>query len=603
MKVIDNFKGIGENLSDRAIDTASGSLKILYVPAFALFFLGNLIWLLGFYNNFTEPMKAYHLYVAYPFALHSVLVTIQNIWRKLCKASKLNALKKDGVIYAFVGSFMLSLQYVQYIFFQREIPASIIIPVMAFLFAVICMNFKWNIFLMMWNLLAFWLIYRGLGKKIILRPNIIPDYIKLVFGCYIIIMICIITNLLYYVRHNIKADSDALSESQKLNTQMVLNLGQNLRNPINVITGMVQSILRRDRNPAVRDYAYNVRDSVYNLKSAVNDLMDQIGIELGAIGVKRDDINIKKLISDCAVKARLECEAFGKGFNIYCSSDLPSRLLLDELRTRLAITNLINYTRRHTTVGTVTLGFFSNKNPDDETVNLVVNISNDTEGVEKEDADNIRSILKSGGNLRAKDIEGCVEIFHAVKLAESLGGRVYFDSIPDKGMTFGVEINAVEIDGTPVGEVESFINDSHKRVEYTDSFKAEGKKLLLVDNEKLDFCIIEELLSKTGMIPEYARDKEECLAKVKENKYDIIMIGNFPPELDGIETFKELKTLGGKNANVPVIALSESHLVRSRHKYLDAGFNDYISKPIDDIMFFGLLASYLSKDQAAAAGN
>lgn len=104
-------------------------------------------------------------------------------------------------------------------------------------------------------------------------------------------------------------------------------------------------------------------------------------------------------------------------------------------------------------------------------------------------------------------------------------------------------------------------------------------KALVVDDSNINLKVAQKILERENIEVETATNGKDCIELVKEKHYDVIFMDIMMPEMDGVETFNELKKIDG--FNTPVVTLTADAGVGAKEKYLDLGFFDYISKPID----------------------
>ena len=125
----------------------------------------------------------------------------------------------------------------------------------------------------------------------------------------------------------------------------------------------------------------------------------------------------------------------------------------------------------------------------------------------------------------------------------------------------------------------------------TEEFKLDGKRILIVDDNKLNLKVTKKLLEPFNVDVTLVESGEECLDMVRENKFDLIMLDQMMPGLSGEETLGKLKQI--ENFNIPTVALTADAIQGQKEKYLSMGFNDYISKPIDKKELSLILKKYL----------
>ena len=174
----------------------------------------------------------------------------------------------------------------------------------------------------------------------------------------------------------------------------------------------------------------------------------------------------------------------------------------------------------------------------------------------------------------------------AKKLIEILDGTIDFKNEKGKGTRYIISIDQKVIDDLRIGNlfIESKFNDEEKLYDFS------NKKVLIVDDNKINLKLAERLLSQFNMDIKTAGNGKECIELVKNNKYDIILLDHMMPELDGVATVHILRESG---VNIPVIALTANSYTGSKDNYIKEGFTDYLAKPIRYKDLYRLLAKYL----------
>ena len=165
-------------------------------------------------------------------------------------------------------------------------------------------------------------------------------------------------------------------------------------------------------------------------------------------------------------------------------------------------------------------------------------------------------------------------------------GKIVVQSVFGKGSKFTVCIDQ-RIVKNPTIKVES--------EKHYDEIQVKNKRVLLVDDNKINLKVAERLLASYGIETESIESGFECIDKIKTgNKYDLIMLDDMMPKMSGVETLKKLKLIDG--FNMKVVALTANALTGMREKYLNEGFDDYLAKPINKDELNKIINKYLNSD-------
>ena len=152
-------------------------------------------------------------------------------------------------------------------------------------------------------------------------------------------------------------------------------------------------------------------------------------------------------------------------------------------------------------------------------------------------------------------------------------------------------------DETPMGSFTA-ASSAPKKPKHGSTLKVKNVRILAVDDTKMNLMVLERFLKTTGAALDIAESGSKCLEYVEKNIYDIILLDHFMPDMDGIETLKRIKAMtDSPNAQKPVIALTANAISSARETYINAGFTDYLTKPINAYALDDMIVRYLPKDK------
>ena len=188
-------------------------------------------------------------------------------------------------------------------------------------------------------------------------------------------------------------------------------------------------------------------------------------------------------------------------------------------------------------------------------------------------------------------------------LLSLMGSTLKVESEYGVGSRFSFNLVQKIVDFTPIGDFEAALKRSLKnRKEYHESFVAPEAKILVVDDTPMNLTVIRNLLKKTQIQIDTAQSGFECLDMIKVTKYDIIFLDHRMPEMDGIECLHRIKEdTDGINYKTPIIALTANAVSGSREMYLDAGFDNYLTKPINTEAMETMMSTLLPVSKVRAA--
>ena len=196
-------------------------------------------------------------------------------------------------------------------------------------------------------------------------------------------------------------------------------------------------------------------------------------------------------------------------------------------------------------------------------------------------------------NATAKEIEGTgLGLVITKQYVNLLGGRIDFTSTYGVGTEFYVEVTQKVLDRTPLGNLNKIEEEVKEKIDFIDCSKY---RVLIVDDNLLNIKVAEKLLGRYNFQIDHCTNGKDCVYKIKTGtKYDIIFMDHMMPEMDGIETLHTIQKLDMFEIP-PVVALTANAITGMKEMYLEEGFDDYISKPINIKELDKLILKYFKR--------
>ena len=407
------------------------------------------------------------------------------------------------------------------------------------------------------------------------------------------------TDELKNTNENLKNAVIAAESANKSKSQFLSNMSHEIRTPINAILGMNEMILRESEDQNILEYAENIRSAGNSLLGIVNDILDFSKIEAGKMDIIPVEYSLSSLLNDLVNMVQKRAEDKNLEFYIEADENLPSDLFGDEIRIKQIITNILTNAVKYTEKGSVTLKV-NFKKISDEKILLCVSVKDTGIGIKAEDLKKLFSAFERIEEKRNRTIEGTgLGMNITQRLLEMMNSKLEVSSVYGEGSEFYFEIEQKIINDYPIGNfVENYRHSLSQHKKYKEKFTAPTAKILVVDDTVMNLTVVKGLLKPTKIKIETAESGYECLKLIEHKKFDIIFLDHRMPGIDGIETLKRMKTLE-KNLNkkTPVISLTANAVSGARKMYLDAGFEDYLTKPIDSVKLEDLLIKYLPAEK------
>ncbi|MCR5053733.1 MAG: response regulator [Lachnospiraceae bacterium] len=423
-----------------------------------------------------------------------------------------------------------------------------------------------------------------------------------VFG---LLMILVMIGAFYLTRASIKIkESDELrkakaeaEEASKAKSDFLANMSHEIRTPINAILGMNEMILRESTDPDIRVYSDNIRVAGDTLLNIINDVLDFSKIESGKVDVVAVEYDLGPMINDLLnlIKNRADEKHLKMIFKI--DRSIPRRLIGDEVRIKQIITNLLTNAVKYTEQGSVTFTLSYTDDPEDKDyIDMKVSVKDTGSGIKEEDMDKLFSKFERLEERRNHTIEGTgLGINITESLLKLMGSDLKVESEYGKGSDFSFTLRQKVVSREELGYYER-TGDALKALQEQNKgfFTAPSARILVVDDNPMNLAVFKSLVKRLKVQTDSANDGFECIEYSHKNKYDIIFLDHMMPEKDGIETLSDIRRdPEDKNHETPVICLTANAISGAKEEYMRAGFDDYLTKPINSRKLEDMILQYL----------
>ena len=383
--------------------------------------------------------------------------------------------------------------------------------------------------------------------------------------------------------------------ANKAKSEFLANMSHEIRTPINAVLGMNEMILRESKDDNIRDYSESIKIAGRTLLSLINSILDFSKIEDGKMEIIPVKYDLSSMVHNL-VNSNLE-RARNKGleFKIDIDENLPSSLYGDDVRITQVIMNLLTNAVKYTEKGYIKLSV-RDAGRDSEGILLAVSVRDTGIGIKEEDREKLFESFERLDKERNRNIEGTgLGMSIVTRLLNMMGSKLNVESTYGEGSVFSFLLKQGIVDDTPVGNYGARLSRSNEQ-KVEKYLYAKGAKVLIVDDNEMNLKVAKNLMKRTGIVPDLALSGFEAIEKIKENKYNIVFLDHMMPKMDGIETLKILKDENLLPKDTVVIALTANAVVGAKESYLEAGFADYLSKPIDVIKLDEQLTKYLPEE-------
>ena len=385
-----------------------------------------------------------------------------------------------------------------------------------------------------------------------------------------------ITFLMYFTIENpdikmIEQLNIAREQADKANrakSDFLSSMSHEIRTPLNAIVGFSEYIQTSNSLDEAKENANDIVNASQTLLEIVNGILDISKIEAGKIEIHNSSYNVYELLDGIVKLGKGRLGEKPLDYRIHIAEDIPSTLVGDQANLKKIIVNLLTNAIKYTDTGYVDFGVKCVKN--DNICRLIVSVEDSGRGIKADDINKLFTKFQRLDEDRNTTIEGTgLGLAITKQLIDLMGGKIVVHSTYGKGSKFTVAIDqkiSKEV-------VESKVIDTTVDLDLT------GKKILVVDDNKLNLKVATKVLEKYKPTLELSESGIDCLEKVKNTTYDLILLDDMMPRMSGSETLVRLKQM--ENFNTPVVVLTANAISGMEKNYLDQGFDGYLSKPID----------------------
>ncbi len=378
---------------------------------------------------------------------------------------------------------------------------------------------------------------------------------------------------------NLKKLTEIAQKAARAKSDFLANMSHEIRTPLNAILGFIDLLKEQNKDKKSLEYIQIIDNSSKHLLGIINDILDFSKIESGKLEIENRNFEARKEFDSTINLFKAKAVEKNITLKIDIDSNLPKYICSDSLRIKQIISNLLSNAIKFT--------------PNDKNIylqinyknnNLYISVEDEGIGIPKNRQNEIFNAFSQADTSTTRKFGGSgLGLSISAELVKLLGGKIEVQSDMGIGSRFFFSI--------PINKDKNIIND---KIDDISKKKLQGR-ILLVEDNKANQMFMELILKKLGLSYEIANDGLEAVEKYKDLTYNLILMDENMPNMNGIEATKQiLKYENDKNLiHTPIIALTANALKGDREKFMQAGLDDYMTKPVDKKRLLEIFSKYL----------
>ncbi len=382
---------------------------------------------------------------------------------------------------------------------------------------------------------------------------------------------------------------DDAERANAAKSSFLANMSHELRTPLNAIIGFSELLCLGEKDPPRRENLQIVISAGQDLLRLIQHILDISRIEAGKVKLDLANFNLIEQLEAVAAMFKPQIDTKGLMMELLIAPTVCERVYGDAGSLRQVLINLIGNAVKFTTQGRIGISVQpSESRSDHKRRRILFHITDTGIGIRPDNRQRIFSMFEQEDASMTKCFGGAgLGLAISKRLVELMGGEIWVESVPGVGSRFS--FTAEFEDPRPSTAQASIVE--------TREMSISGRRILVVEDDLFNQRFITQVLENAGLLVECAQDGASALSMIHQGRFDLVLMDIQLPIMSGLEAIRIIRsrTIAGCDPDIPVIAITAYALRGDRERFLQEGFTDYISKPIDIDKLLPTMASALSR--------
>ncbi|WP_163337695.1 ATP-binding protein [Desulfopila sp. IMCC35008] len=398
-----------------------------------------------------------------------------------------------------------------------------------------------------------------------------------------------LTERLHEVIINLRSRTNQLGKAKqeaenatRLKDEFLAKMSHEIRTPLNAILGFANLLEAAIDNPKEKRHAQIIKNSGTDLLVLINDILDLSKIEAGHMVLQSEAVSLRQLFRELQGVFSISAQEKGIDLMVTVQNSVPAYLMIDRVRLRQVLFNLIGNALKFTAQGSVKCIAQVRPSDNSNRINLQIEVHDTGRGIDPNDLEIVFEKFKQDQNTTLGSSEGSgLGLTISKSLIEMMGGEISVKSSIGAGTTFIISLNNIEqADDNGGDRPENIVTP-----EWQNTHQFRPADILIIDDLDVNLKLITELLDQYEFVVDQAESGERGLDLTRQKQYDLILLDIRMPRMDGFAVLEKLKT-EGKNRTTPVVATTASAMKEEIAEIENADFDYYIIRPfgLDDLL-------------------